>query len=84
MIEKIYNKKKLYALIVRAKFRKKKGISFFTPNETNQQFGYMKHDKGKLRKVLVIGSLLPLVIYLLWQVLILGIKCGKGKQFECA
>ena len=50
MIEKIYNKKKLYALIVRAKFRKKKGISFFTPNETNQQFGYMKHDKGHLIK----------------------------------
>ena len=48
MIEKIYNKKKLYALIVRAKFRKKKGISFFTPNETNQQFGYMKHNKGHL------------------------------------
>ena len=50
MIEKIYHKKKLYALIVRAKFRKKKGISFFTPNETNQQFGYMKHDKGHLIK----------------------------------
>ena len=50
MIEKIYHQKKLYALIVRAKFRKKKGISFFTPNETNQQFGYMKHDKGHLIK----------------------------------
>jgi hypothetical protein len=50
MVEKIYHKKKLYALIVRAKFRKKKGISFFTPNDTNQQFGYMKHDKGHLIK----------------------------------
>ena len=50
MIEKVYHNKKLYALIVRAKFRKKKGISFFTPNETNQQFGYMKHDKGHLIK----------------------------------
>ena len=50
MVEKIYHKKKLYALIVRAKFRKKKGISFFTPNDTNQQFGYMKHDKGYLIK----------------------------------
>ena len=50
MVEKIYNKKKLYALIVRAKFRKKKGINFFTPNETNQQFGYMKHNKGHLIK----------------------------------
>ena len=50
MVEKIYHKKKLYALIVRARFRKKKGISFFTPNYTNQQFGYMKHDKGHLIK----------------------------------
>ena len=50
MIEKIYHKNKLYALIVRAKFRNKKGISFFTPNDTNQQFGYMKHDKGHLIK----------------------------------
>jgi len=46
MIEKIYHYKKLYALIVRSKFRKKNGISFFTPNDTNQQFGYMKHNKG--------------------------------------
>ena len=50
MVEKIYHKKKLYALIVRAKFRKKKGISFFTPNDTNQQFGYMKHNKGHIIK----------------------------------
>ena len=50
MVEKIYHKKKLYAIIVRAKFRKKKGIHFFTPNDTNQQFGYMKHDKGHLIK----------------------------------
>jgi|TARA_B110000014_G_scaffold258847_1_gene245634 hypothetical protein len=50
MVEKIYHKKKLYALIVRAKFRKKKGINFFTPVDTNQQFGYMKHDKGHLIK----------------------------------
>ena len=50
MVEKIYHKKKLYALIVRAKFRKKKGIKFFTPVDTNQQFGYMKHDKGHLIK----------------------------------
>jgi hypothetical protein len=40
MIEKIYHKKKLYALIVRAKFRKKKGINFFTEDSDIQQFGY--------------------------------------------
>ena len=45
MIEKIIHKKKLFALIIRKKFRKKKGISFFTDDELNQQIGYMKHKK---------------------------------------
>ena len=45
MIEKIFHKKKLFALIVRAKYRSRKGITFFTPNESTQQFGYMKHKK---------------------------------------
>lgn len=46
MIEKIYNNKKLYALIVRNKYKKKKGVSFFTDNKATQQFGYMNHRKG--------------------------------------
>ncbi len=50
MIEKIYHKKKLFALIVRAKFRKKNGINFFTEDESNQQVGYMKHGKGHIIK----------------------------------
>jgi len=50
MIEKIIYKKKLLALIVRAKYRKKEGITFFTPNESTQQFGYMKHKKDHLIK----------------------------------
>ena len=50
MIEKIYHKNKLFALIVRNKFRKKKGINFFTPKETTQQLGYMKHKKGHIVK----------------------------------
>ena len=45
MIEKIIHKNKLLALIVRGTYRKKKGITFFTPNESTQQFGYMKHKK---------------------------------------
>ena len=45
MIEKILYKNKLFALIVRRKFRKKAGINFFTSNEDTQQFGYMKHKK---------------------------------------
>ena len=46
MIEKIYNNKKLYALIVRSRYKKKKGVSFFTDNKATQQFGYMNHKKG--------------------------------------
>ena len=46
MIEKIIYKKKLFALIVRGKYRNKKGINFFTPKEATQQFGYIKHKKG--------------------------------------
>ncbi len=50
MIEKIEYKKKLLALIVRNKYRNKKGITFFTPNKTTQQFGYMKHTKDHIIK----------------------------------
>ena len=50
MIEKIIHKKKLLALIVRGKYRNKKGISFFTPRESIQQFGYMKHKKSYIIK----------------------------------
>ena len=50
MIEKIIYKKKLLAFIVRGKYRKKKGITFFTPNESTQQFAYMKHNKKHIIK----------------------------------
>tara|TARA_A100001011_G_C13916685_1_gene677352 strand:+ start:85 stop:516 length:432 start_codon:yes stop_codon:yes gene_type:complete len=50
MIEKITHKKKLFALIVRSKFRKKNGINFFTENNATQQFGYMKHKKNHIIK----------------------------------
>ena len=50
MIEKIIHKKKLLALIVKGKYRNKKGITFFTPNDSTQQFGYMKHDKNYIIK----------------------------------
>jgi len=46
MIEQIKHKKKLFSIIVRSKFRKVKGVNFFTPNDATQQFGYMKHKKG--------------------------------------
>ena len=50
MIEKIFYKKKLLALIVKGTYRKKKGITFFTPNESTQQFGYMKHKRKHIIK----------------------------------
>jgi len=50
MIEKIIYKKKMLALIVRGKYRKKKGITFFTEDESNQQFGYIKHKKDYIIK----------------------------------
>ena len=50
MIERIIHKKKLLALIVRGKYRNKKGITFFTPSESIQQFGYMKHKKAYIIK----------------------------------
>jgi len=50
MIERKIHKKKLLALIVRGKYRNKKGITFFTPRESIQQFGYMKHRKSYIIK----------------------------------
>ena len=50
MIEKIKNKKKLYAMIVRGKYRNKKGITFFTEDKDIQQFGYMNHKKNHIIK----------------------------------
>ena len=50
MIENVFYKKKLFALIVRGKFRKKKGINFFTDKFSTQQFGYMKHEKKYIIK----------------------------------
>ena len=50
MIEKIIHKRKLLALIVRNKYRNRKGVTFFTPNQATQQFGYMKHKKKYIIK----------------------------------
>ena len=45
MIEKIKNKKKLLAIIVRKKVHNKRGINFITPNNFNLQFAFMNHGK---------------------------------------
>ena len=50
MIEKVNYKNDMLALIVRGKYRNKKGITFFTPKESIQQFGYMRHKKSHIIK----------------------------------
>lgn len=47
MIKKIYYKNSIYAIIIRAKY-KKRGIEFFTPNDFSQQLAYMRRPKGKV------------------------------------
>ena len=50
MIEKITYKKKLFAIIVRGSYRRKKGINFFSPSHVTQQFGFMNHKRGHIIK----------------------------------
>tara|TARA_B100000780_G_scaffold109357_1_gene76449 strand:+ start:1285 stop:1722 length:438 start_codon:yes stop_codon:yes gene_type:complete len=50
MLKEIIHKKKLYALIIKETYQKKKGISFFTGNDSNQQIGFMSHPKDYLIK----------------------------------
>ena len=46
MIENIYYKKKLYAKIIRNRYRSKKGVNFFSTPELTQQFGYINQKKN--------------------------------------
>ena len=71
MLEKIIHKKKLLALIVRGKYRKKKGITFFTPNESTQQFGYMKHKKNYIVKPHLHNKRLTKIFYTTEVILLL-------------
>ena len=71
MIEKIIHKKKLLALIVRGKYRNKKGITFFTPNESTQQFGYMKHKKKYIIKPHLHKKRLTKILYTTEVILLL-------------
>lgn len=47
MIEKIYCKEEMVAIIIRNTFDKK-GIEFVTPEDFSQQMAYMHHPKGHL------------------------------------
>ena len=48
MISKIIYKKKLYALIVKNKYKNKKGVTFFSSNDLPQQFGYIYQKKNHI------------------------------------
>jgi tyrosine-specific transport protein len=41
---------------------------------------YLNHDKKQLRQVLLIGSLIPFLVYALWEFLILGTVPLQGEQ----
>lgn len=41
---------------------------------------YLNHDKKKLRLILFIGSLIPFIVYSLWEFLILGVVPLEGEQ----
>ena len=71
MIEKINYKKKKLALIVRNKYRNKKGITFFTPENFTQQFGYIKHKKKHIIKPHVHKKRLTRVYYTTEVIIIL-------------
>ena len=41
---------------------------------------YFKDDLNSLRKVIIYGSLIPLVCYILWEVVIMGVVSRDGDQ----
>jgi hypothetical protein len=71
MIEKVIYKNKLLALIVRGSYRSKKGITFFTPNNATQQFGYMKHKKKYIIKPHLHKKRLTMISYTTEVILLL-------------
>ena len=50
MIKEIIHKNKLFALIIKESYQNKKGISFFTKDDANQQIGFMHHPKNYMIK----------------------------------
>ena len=71
MIEKVIYKKKMLALIVRGKYRSKKGITFFTDKNSTQQFGYMNHKKKYIIKPHLHKKRLTKILYTTEVILIL-------------
>lgn len=52
------------------------GYHIIIPTLTN----YLKHDVKKLSLAIFIGSLLPLLVYILWQIMVLGIIPISGSH----
>jgi len=52
------------------------GFSIIIPTLTT----YLHHDRKKLRLVLWVGSLIPLLFYVVWQALILGVVPIEGEN----
>ena len=59
-------------------------ISFGFHNMIPSLFAYMEGDLKRVRKTIIGGSLMALVIYLIWEILVLGIvpKDGPGGLLE--
>lgn len=53
-------------------------ISFGFHNLVPTLTTYLRHDLGKLKKMIIVGSAMPLGIYLFWQLLILGVVPLSG------
>ena len=75
MIEDILSKDELIAIIVRNNFSVE-GITFFTPSDSSQQLGFMKHPSGKVIDPHVHNPV-PRQVYYTKEVLF--IKKGKLK-----
>ncbi len=50
MLREIIHKNKLFALIIKRNYQKKRGVAFFTKNNANQQIGFMNHPKNYVIK----------------------------------
>lgn len=55
-------------------------ISFGFHNMVPSLAMYMKGDIGRLKRVILFGSLIPFCIYLIWEIVMLGIIPMEGKE----